>query len=432
MARIIFPSNPTNNSKHTDKGKTYQYNSAKNRWKVIGAEAVSATRAAEIDTLNTTVASLQTQLEDVGGSVEVYANASVLPLTGLEAGQMAYNQANNSLLITNGSGWYSITLLNSDPSVTTSVSNISLGADGNTAYFTYTITEPDGSPVIFTVANSGISDTSQGNVVHYSSNNTIEVNNFAAEGSEWSANIVLSASDGISVGVATVAVEVAYFTPVFAPTQSADILNYTLNSQVASVVSSGANGNWRWDWDTRSYNQARPAHAGLALPYGKYYTEFRNAVTASNTSRMFTTTPYDWSTQPALQSNQPDSYGWLYTNGTYYVTTAPATGISNLDMNLASNSRYVLMYDSEAEYWWFGERHQSTGLDWYWGNGHGANPYNGYKSSTAGTKSTAYQFLWMGSGSNNTNGALEFYSPDNFLGSPPTGAGWEALPLPSY
>ena len=426
MARIRFPSNPTNNSKHTDKGKTYQYNSAKNRWKVIGAEAVSATRAAEIDTLNSTVSTLQTQVEEVGGSVEVYANASILPLTGLEAGQMAYNQANNALLIRNGSGWYSIALVNQDPSVTASVSSISLGADGNTAYFTYTISEPDGSPVTFTVANSGISNTSQGNVVHYSSNNTIEVNNFAAEGSEWSANITLSASDGISVGAATVSVEVAYFDPVFAPSQSADILNYTLGSGVASSVSNGTNGNLVWTWYSRDYDGTRENFAGLALPQGKYYTEFYNSTAPSNAFTMFTTTPYNWSSQPSTTNNNATSYGWLYSSDKYY-QTPNAPSVTGLDLSLASSYRFVLLYDSDAEYWWLGK--YAPGLSWNWGSTMGSTPSGGYKSSTAGGKADGYQYIWLGSGGNNTSGQYTFYHPDNHTGTPPSG--YTALPLPA-
>lgn len=424
MARIRFPSNPSDGNKHSDKGKTYRYDSNKNRWKVIGAEAVSATKADELDS---TISTLQTQLAEVGGSVEVYANASVLPLTGLEAGQMAYNQANNSLLITNGSGWYSIALVNQDPSVTASVSSISLGADGNTAYFTYTISEPDGSPVIFTVANSGISNTSQGNVVHYSSNNTIEVNNFAAEGSEWTGTITLSASDGISVGAATVSVEVAYFTPVFAPTHSAAIFNYSLlgGAQASVDVPSGGNGNVRISWTAKSYSQGRQYYAGLALPYGKYYTEFYNSATPSSTYTMFTTTPYDWSTAPTNTNNQATSSGWVYSGSTFRPTPNPPT-VSGLDMSLAASYRYVLLYDSDAEYWWFGK--YAPGLSWNWGQNMLTGPTNGYASSQAGTKSTEYQFVWIGAGNNNTGGAYTFYHPDNHTGTPPPG--YTALPLP--
>ena len=145
-----------------------------------------------------------------GSSVTVYANSSVLPLENLTAGDMAFANNNNTLYLTNGFGWYKIALINQTPSITANLSTVSLGSDGNTALIGYSVSEPEGTPVTVSVANSGLANTSQGNVVLYTSNNTIEINNFAAEGSEWTANVILSVSDGVNIGTSSVTVEVTY------------------------------------------------------------------------------------------------------------------------------------------------------------------------------------------------------------------------------
>ena len=145
-----------------------------------------------------------------GSGVTVYANSSVLPLQNLTAGDMAFANNNNTLYLTNGFGWYKIALINQTPTLTANVTSVSLGGSANTILIGYTVNEPDGTPVIVTVSNSGIADTSLGTVVHYDSNNTIEVNNFAAEGNEWTANVIISATDGVNVAVDSFTIRILY------------------------------------------------------------------------------------------------------------------------------------------------------------------------------------------------------------------------------
>ena len=145
-----------------------------------------------------------------GSGVTVYANSSVFPLDNLTAGEMAFANNNNTLYLTNGFGWYKIALINTDPSVTANVTAVSLGGTANTILVGYTVTEPEGTPVTVTIANSGIANTSQGNIVHYTANNTLEINNFAGEGSEWSANVTITVSDGVGIAAASFSVSVVY------------------------------------------------------------------------------------------------------------------------------------------------------------------------------------------------------------------------------
>ena len=144
-----------------------------------------------------------------GGGASPYQSVSDLPLVGLTAGQMAFDEENNRLFISNGSGWYKITLINTNPTITANLESVSLGASSNTVLVGYTYNEPEGTPVTVTISNTSITE-SQGNIVHYTANNTLEINNFAAEGSEWTANVIITVSDGENVGVDSFTIKILY------------------------------------------------------------------------------------------------------------------------------------------------------------------------------------------------------------------------------
>jgi hypothetical protein len=147
--------------------------------------------------------------ETLGGSVKSYANASIFPLTNLTTGEMAFSESNNALYFTNGSGWYQMSLVNRTPTVSLSSGSISLGRFGNTADVTYTVSEPEGTPVAITVSNSGIANTSFANMQLYTSNNTITINNLGFATANSFA-VTVSASDGVNIGTATANVAVSY------------------------------------------------------------------------------------------------------------------------------------------------------------------------------------------------------------------------------
>src|SRR6056300_1306143 len=57
----------------------------------------------------------------VGTGTNVYDSASSLPITGVTAGQQAFAKDTNRLYIYNGSGWYSVALINRNPSITSTL-----------------------------------------------------------------------------------------------------------------------------------------------------------------------------------------------------------------------------------------------------------------------------------------------------------------------
>jgi hypothetical protein len=126
------------------------------------------------------------------------------------AGTFAYSNTNTTLYYTNGTGWFKVSTVNESPTVTLSVTSVTLGGKANTALITFTVSEPEGAPWYATVSNSGISNTSQGNVVFYEANNTIEVNNFANSENLWTGNVDIQVSDGINIAYARATIKVAY------------------------------------------------------------------------------------------------------------------------------------------------------------------------------------------------------------------------------
>lgn len=103
-----------------------------------------------------------------GGSVTTYSAIGDLPLTGNSAGDMAYVSGNNRLYINNGTGWYNIALVNTNPSIT-SVQDASsnstpftLSTDGTATVITITASDPEGIPLTYSYSVTSGSLTNNG------------------------------------------------------------------------------------------------------------------------------------------------------------------------------------------------------------------------------------------------------------------------------
>ena len=157
---------------------------------------------------------LGTSTSTGGGSdsvVTVVDGTADLPgFDQMVAGTFAYSNTNTTLYYTNGTGWFKVSTVNESPTVTLDVTSVGLGASGNTALITFTVTEPEGAPWYATVSNTGIANTSQGNVVYYEANNTIEINNFANSENLWTGNVDIQVSDGINIAYARATIKVSY------------------------------------------------------------------------------------------------------------------------------------------------------------------------------------------------------------------------------
>lgn len=265
MAAIDFPNSPSNNDIFTSQGKSWKYNGVKGVWKTV-----STTTTANLQALGESVIPSANVTYDLGSSTNAfrdlylsgssinlgeaeitasgssivlpagsqvggitlgtggatqYANTSLLPKVNLTAGQFAF--VGNTLFMTNGQGWYSVALINQTPSLTLSTSSISLGVSGNTINFTFTATDPDGPTP--TVTATTTANTSQANVTLHSANSTVTVENLSADA--FTANVTITATDGINQTFETVTLTVSY--------ANYDLSTYSLTSsrEVATAYS---------------------------------------------------------------------------------------------------------------------------------------------------------------------------------------------------
>ena len=122
---------------------------------------------------NTSVIEAALGVQGAGGTI-VVANNAQLPTSGndLAAGKNCMEYSKLFSFISNGSGWYRITIVNQTPTVTLSKSSFQATNDNLTLDFTYTATDDVGTPTI-TVANSGIATTDVATITHTTSNNHI-------------------------------------------------------------------------------------------------------------------------------------------------------------------------------------------------------------------------------------------------------------------
>lgn len=90
-----------------------------------------------------------------GSGIVAYDSAGVLPTSGLSNGDQGW--ASNRLFISNGSGWYNVSLVNLSPSITSGPdgANYSLDSNGGTATsITISASDSDGTPIIWSYNTS--------------------------------------------------------------------------------------------------------------------------------------------------------------------------------------------------------------------------------------------------------------------------------------
>lgn len=142
--------------------------------------------------------------DTVAAGAVVYATADLLPLSGFAAGDMAYVTATNRFYINNGSGWYSISLVNTNPNITSAqdagsnTTPFTLATDGTTATVV-TVTAADPEDVPLTYGYSVTSGSLNGSTVVQgtgSNTNVFTVTPHASQAATFT--ITFTASDGIN------------------------------------------------------------------------------------------------------------------------------------------------------------------------------------------------------------------------------------------
>ena len=177
---------------------------------------------------NTTI--IEPGLGDQGfeATSTVANNASLaLPPSGISNGSLFWSTANNSLFMQSEGGWYKVTTVNTDPTVTLSATTATISSH-LTLDFTYTVTEPEGTPVTVSVANSGFATVGNVAITHTTSNNHIRAV-FDGTTSYTGATITVSATDGVNTGVGTMTISTSYTEELHQPASTTRKLAMSFN-----------------------------------------------------------------------------------------------------------------------------------------------------------------------------------------------------------
>ena len=240
---INFTDSPADGATQVISGRTYTYNSAKNKWDTTATEVV-------------------------GPTATVYATVDNLPGTAT-TGDQAFVSGTNRLYIWNGSGWYNIALVNNTPTWTNQPSSsYALATDGTATTITIVAVDPEGLPITYSIA----SDTS-GNIATVAQGTGLSANTFTITPSTSNSDagtfsLTFRATDGINVASA-----ISEFTLQFSVTNQ----NYT-TALITSVGANNAVNNSFVDSSTNSHTITAAGNATQSTfspyRYGGYSTYF--------------------------------------------------------------------------------------------------------------------------------------------------------------
>jgi hypothetical protein len=196
---MTFPSSPTNGQTTQKFGKKFAFNSTSGAWRPVSSPVVATVR------------------EPVA-TPAVVSSASGLPMTGNTVGKTAYVSETNRLYIWNGSGWFEMALINTNPTITTGGdATYALNSDGTPTIITLVANDPEGVPLTwsYAVTSGALEDTTVTNVDNVF---TITPGTIVA-----TFDLSFTASDGINIDTAP-----SSFTLVFEPDWTASTLSHTL------------------------------------------------------------------------------------------------------------------------------------------------------------------------------------------------------------
>ena len=250
-----FPDSPSNGTTHAFGGTTYTYNSTKGVWTAPSGGGVSTFAALSDTPANFSGSGGKTLKVNSGANAvefvtvttpsagaSVYANLAALPTSGNTQGDFAHVTANNGLYIWNGSGWYSIAIVNATPTISGANASYTLATDGSATTVTITAADPEGLPLTYSIA----SDTS-GNIATVAQGTgastnvwTITPSTNAAHAGTFS--LTFRASDGVNIATAA-----SSFTLEFIVTNS----HYTTGLFTAVGANNVTNKS---TWDDKSSN----------------------------------------------------------------------------------------------------------------------------------------------------------------------------------
>jgi len=173
---VNFPNSPSNNDTFASGNKTYQYDATKGVWNIQTVTTTTDISAlndstgllnTDISELNDSTGLLNTDISELNdstgllgsGGATVYANmAGLVAATGMSAGDFGLVTATNNIYVYTGAGWFKIaTVQNESPTAITGVNGTyELAIDGSPTVITAVSTDPEGFPLTWSFATSGL------------------------------------------------------------------------------------------------------------------------------------------------------------------------------------------------------------------------------------------------------------------------------------
>ena len=202
--------------------------------------------------------------DTVAAGAVVYATADLLPLSGTSAGDMAYVTATNRFYINNGSGWYSVSLVNTNPNITSvqdagsNTTPFTLATDGTATVITVTAADPEEVPLTYdysvTSGSLNGSTVAQGTG---SNSNVFTVTPHASN--EATFTLTFTASDGINQATSANEFSLSFVTIVTDSNHTTLLATATGTSDNNNITDSSSNNH--------SITVNGDAHAGTFSPY---------------------------------------------------------------------------------------------------------------------------------------------------------------------
>lgn len=161
-----------------------------------------------------------------GAGVTSYTNASDLPLSGNTAGDLAYVNETGRLYVNNGTGWYNVSLVNTNPSITSvldassNTTPFTLTTDGTATVITITASDPEDVPLTYSYSVTSGSLTNGGGTTATvtqgtgSNTNVFTVTPSTTEAYAGNFTLTFTVSDGVNTSTSANAFSLNFITTI--------------------------------------------------------------------------------------------------------------------------------------------------------------------------------------------------------------------------
>jgi len=312
---VNFPSNPSDGDTVTVGTKTYSYSASKGVWKdIAGADTTQS------------ILDNYLQVANVSSTTTVYTALSDLPLSGNDTGAQAYVSGTNRLYLWNGTGWYNIALINTNPTISGASATYNLNNDGSNTVVTLVASDPEGLPITFTASHTGLGVGANAIATVTQSNNIFTFTPTTNTELGGTFTTTFTASDGVNIAGAN-----SSFTLAFTVNNS----NYT-TALITSVGTNNQVNNTFVDSSTNSHTITAAGNItqNTFSPYrhGGYSTYFDG------------TGDYLTTSTPAFGTGNWTIEGWVYFNtivNSYLFDFRTSGSSLNPALDIQTDWRYI-------------------------------------------------------------------------------------------